>query len=311
MKRLFCFLLILLLLSGCAAPETGSGQLSFTDHSGATFYFDRRPERVAILFSSYAEIWQLAGGTVEITVGEAVERGFADENAILVDGGAGKTIDMEALIAAAPDLVIGSADIPAQVEVCQQAKRSAIPAALFRVDTFQDYLDVLKIFTDITQNEEAYQRYGTDVATEIQEILQKTAGLQRSEEILFIRSGSSASSAKTKRAPDHFVCTMLTELGAHNIADDAPLLLDGLSLEEILIRDPGHIFISTMGSEEASRSYVESLLAQPGWRDLTAVQEGHTYFLPRELFHFKPNARWAEAYRYLAQLLYPELDLNA
>ena len=30
-------------------------------------------------------------------------------------------------------------------------------------------------------------------------------------------------------------------------------------------------------------------------------------FLSKELFHFKPNARWAEAYEYLAGLLYPEL----
>jgi iron complex transport system substrate-binding protein len=104
---------------------------------------------------------------------------------------------------------------------------------------------------------------------------------------------------------------MLTRLGAHNIADDAPVLLDGLSLEEILVRDPDHIFISTMGNEDASKAYMESLLRQPGWRDLTAVQEGNVHFLPRDLFHFKPNARWAEAYRYLAQLLYPELDLNA
>ena len=311
MKRFFCLLILLTLLAGCVPPDTQAQPYSFKDHNNTTFHFDKRPQRVAILFSSYAEIWQLAGGRVDVTVGESVERGFADKDAILVDGGAGKTIDMEALLAAAPDLIIGSADILAQVEACQQAKRSAIPAALFRVDTFEDYLDVLKIFTDLTENPQAYQQYGTDVAEQIRDLLQKTGAAQTGEEILFIRSGSSASSAKAKRAPDHFVCTMLTRLGAHNIADDAPVLLDGLSLEEILVRDPDHIFISTMGNEDASKAYMESLLRQPGWRDLTAVQEGNVHFLPRDLFHFKPNARWAEAYRYLAQLLYPELDLNA
>ena len=33
-------------------------------------------------------------------------------------------------------------------------------------------------------------------------------------------------------------------------------------------------------------------------------------FLEKELFHFKPNARWAEAYELLAKLLYPELKLG-
>ena len=29
--------------------------------------------------------------------------------------------------------------------------------------------------------------------------------------------------------------------------------------------------------------------------------------LPRELFHYKPNARWGESYAYLAKILYPDL----
>ena len=40
---------------------------------------------------------------------------------------------------------------------------------------------------------------------------------------------------------------------------------------------------------------------------LSAVQEGRVYVLPRELFHYKPNARWAEAYEYLLAILYPDV----
>lgn len=39
-------------------------------------------------------------------------------------------------------------------------------------------------------------------------------------------------------------------------------------------------------------------------------QQGHCSYLPKELFQFKPNARWDEAYRYLAQLLYPEISFS-
>ena len=49
------------------------------------------------------------------------------------------------------------------------------------------------------------------------------------------------------------------------------------------------------------------LWEEEGWKDLAAVREKNYAFLPKELFHFKPNARWAEAYAYLAELLYPEL----
>ena len=93
------------------------------------------------------------------------------------------------------------------------------------------------------------------------------------------------------------------------LADDADILLDTLSLEEILLRDPSYIFITTMGDPEAAQDYVRSLFAQEGWQDLSAVQSGCYTFLSKDMFHFKPNQNWAEAYRLLAQLLYPDLEI--
>ena len=51
---------------------------------------------------------------------------------------------------------------------------------------------------------------------------------------------------------------------------------------------------------------MESLLSDPVWSTLTAVQEEKGFQLPKDLFQFKPNARWDEAYQYLIDLLYGE-----
>ena len=80
--------------------------------------------------------------------------------------------------------------------------------------------------------------------------------------------------------------------------------------EEILVQDPDYIFISTMGDEQAATSYMMDLFSQEGWRDLSAVQNEDYIFLPKDLFHFKPNHQWADAYRMLAQILYPELQFD-
>ena len=302
----------LLLLCSCSVqPISEEKQISFTDSMNHLVSLDKTPETVAVLFSSYAEIWNLAGGMVSVTVGESVERGFAPLETPLVDDGAGKTIDMELLLAAQPDFVIGSADIDAQVEACGLLRQAGIPAALFRVDTFSDYLSMLKTCTQITGDAQAYETHGTAVKGRIEEILAAAQAQQsQQKDILFIRAGSQYSSTKAKRAPDNFVCIMLDELGAHNIADEAEVLLDGLSLEEILLQDPDHIFLTTMGSEQAAVSYIGELFSQDGWKDLTAVKQEQYTFLEKELFHFKPNARWAEAYELLAKLLYPELKLG-
>lgn len=312
MRRLIALLLLPVLLCGCAAAapvQTGEGYYSFSDSAGETVTLPQKPEKVAVLFSSFAEVWQLSGGTVSVTVGESVDRGFADGNAVLVDAGAGKSVDMERLLAEQPDFVIASADIPAQVDACARLREAGIPCALFRVDTFDDYLAMLKICTDITGNRDAYLRHGETVAAEIELVLAQVKALDVSpRDILFIRAGSQYSSTKAKRAPENFVCIMLEELGAHNIADDAPVLLDGLSQEEILLRSPQYIFLTTMGSEDAARQYIGELFEGPLWREVAAVENGDYTFLPKDLFHFKPNGRWAQAYRYLAECLYPELN---
>ena len=49
-----------------------------------------------------------------------------------------------------------------------------------------------------------------------------------------------------------------------------------------------------------------TLLENPAWRSLTAVQEGRFYTLEHELYNLKPNARWGEAYERLADILYPQ-----
>lgn len=263
---------------------------------------EHTPRRAAVLFSSYAEVYRLAGGTVHITVGESVERGICPEGVLLVDDGAGKTIDTELLLSYRPDLVLGSADIPAHVQAAELLQKAGIPCRLFRVECFSDYLALLKYCTELTGNRAAYHTYGTALQTEIQALLSTKPGAGK--KILLIRSGSSAASAKAKTAKEHFAAAMLEELGCSNVADAAPLLSEGLSVEEILLQDPDHIFIATMGKEEAAKAYMESLLQQPAWAALKAVKNKNYTYLSKDLFQYKPNQRWAEAYRVLAEQLY-------
>ena len=292
------------LCSGCV-PSAGSqgGTVAAVDAAGAEVELPKNPQRVAVLFSSLADIWVTAGGTVAVTVGESVERGFAGEDAVLVDSGAGKSIDTERVIDAGPDLVLCSADIEAQCDAAEICRQAGIPTAALRVECFEDYLDVLHLFTELTGESGRYETYGTQVQARIEALKESFAGSAQAQKILFIRAGSTAGATKAKTAREHFACAMLQELGTENIADQAPVLLDGLSFEEVLRQDPDCIFIATMGDERAAKDYMNSVLAEPAWQSLTAVQQGRVAYLPKELFQYKPNARWDEAYEYLIDLL--------
>lgn len=290
MKRLYLvlFAVMLLLLTGCSSEKEGIPTAEM-------------PEKTAVLFSSLAEIWLDAGGEIAVTVGETVERGLMPEGTPLVDEGAGKSINLELLISLEPDLVIASADIPAQAEAARILEDAGIPTLLFRIESFGDYLTALEAMSSITGNTEAYEK-GLALQAEIDSILADTA-FMTGKRILFIRAGSTASSTKAKLAEDHFACAMLEEMGGFNIASEAPVLLDGLSMEAVLLADPDYIFFSLMGNEETAAANVRSLLSGETWGQLTAVREGRVTILPKELFHYKPCSRWPEAYRYLADVL--------
>ncbi len=307
MKKVLILFLCVLFLAGCAGPEATREGYTFTDDTGAAVTVAERPENVAVLLSSLADLWITAGGSVKITVGETVERGFADNSVILVDEGAGKTVNLEKLIAAEPDLVLYSSDLAGQLECADTLRAAGIPAAGFAVETFEDYLRVLKICTDILDTPERYEEYGTALNSRINDMIAAAQAQENQPDILFVRAGSSAKVTKAKTAQNHFVCAMLEVLGTFNIAEKAPVLLDGLSTEEILISDPDFILFTTMGDETAGESYMESLLSDPVWQTLTAVKEGRVHQLPKELFQYKPNARWDEAYAYLIQLLYGDI----
>lgn len=324
MRILAVLLALCLLLSACqskiTSPETkaeekeeqtDTAQVSFpytfTDSVGNSITLEKKPENVAVLFSSFADVWKTAGGNVDITVGESVERGFADENAVIVDPSTGhSSIDLEGLANARPDLVIGTADYESQTKAVDFCKDVGINAALFRVETFDDYLYMLKICCDLTGNTEKYKTFGTDVGERIDEMLQNVKTKTNDKDILFVRAGSSAKSTKAKNSEDNFVCRMLSQLGTRNIADTDSELVGELSLERILVENPDYLFITTMGSEDAAKDYMNSLLQSDGWKELTCVKSGNYCFLPKNLFHYKPNSHWDEAYKYLINILCSE-----
>lgn len=307
MKKVLIILLCLLLLTGCAPADPAGEGYTFTDDTGTVVAVPEKPETVAVLLSSLADLWVTAGGAVDITVAETVERGFATDSVILVDAGAGKTIDLEGLIGAKPDFVLYSSDLAGQLECADTLRAAGIPAAGFAVETFEDYLRVLKICSDILGTPDRYAQYGTALKAEIDGMIAKAKAVEDQPDILFVRAGSSAKVTKAKTAENHFVCGMLKDLGTFNIAEKAPVLLEGLSTEEILLSDPDFILFTTMGDEKAGQAYMESLISDPVWQTLTAVKEGRVHQLPKALFQYKPNARWGEAYAYLIELLYGDI----
>ena len=154
----------------------------------------------------------------------------------------------------------------------------------------------MKKFTELTGRQDLYMSNVEEVAEAIDELRDSAPAAVRGKSFLLIR----ASATKTKALKDdHFVATMLTDLGLVNVAADGSSL-DDLSLEWIIEKDPAYIFVVTQGStREANETFKESFLSQPAWNQLSAVRGRRLFILEKDLFQYKPNNRWAQAYQVL------------
>ena len=162
---------------------------------------------------------------------------------------------------------------------------------------------MLKICTDLTGCPENYETYGLRVQEQVEASKARQDG--SAPTVLTIRA--TGSSCKVKGSQDFLLGEMLSDLGCVNVADSETSLLEELSLESILAADPDYIFVVLQGSDaaDAQETLEKTLLSNPAWGSLRAVQEGRFHTLEHSLYNLKPNARWGEAYEKLADILYP------
>ena len=146
--------------------------------------------RTACLNSSIADLWKLAGGSVDITVAEAQERGFADDSVILVDSSSGRNINLEVLISAEPDLVLGSVDTESHVRLKAFLCDISVDMLLIKQDSFDDFLSIFKTLTGITGRNDLYQKYGEGQRAGIEELIEEAKEAEKKPRVLFIRAGS-------------------------------------------------------------------------------------------------------------------------
>ena len=307
--------LLLSVLSGCGQSgkdESSSGEwtpLTVTDDLGREVTLETKPEKAAILLGSFAETWVLAGGDICATVRDSWDDYDLDLVETTVKNlGSHGSVNMELLFESQPDIIIASANTKAQVELMGTFEKAAIPTLYFRVNSFEDYLRMMEICTKITGRDDLYQQNALDVKERADAILARAAAAAEANgapKVLFIRA--SAKTVQAKGSGDTVTGFILKDLGAVNIADGSDLT-DNLSIEKIIVEDPEFIFVVIQGDDQegAQKALSDELTGNPAWADLTAVKEGRVYFLPRELYHFKPNARWDESYKGICDILYPE-----
>lgn len=313
MKRFIALFMALVLFTFCGCSVKSSDNVSsdmdaqviFTDALNREIHIKKSPERVAALIGSFADVWQLSGGSVCAAAEDAWDD-FGLELGDAVNIGGAHSPSVESLLSADPDFVIASASTASNVEMKETLENAGITAAYFDVDCFEDYLSMLDICTDITGRKDLYVQNGTMLQAQIDAIKEEClqAKLPENErKILLLRASSGF--VKAKGSEGTILGEMLADLGCINIADSDEALLENLSVESVIREEPYRIFVVTMGddTETAIDNLTRMMDENPAWGSLEAVSENRLHIMDRKLFNIKPNAKWAEAYEQLSAIL--------
>lgn len=276
--------------------------MALRDVNGSTVRL--RPEsRLVFGEASLAECWLLAGGMPVGVPLDAIEERALPLAADTAAVGTVKSPDLEKIAALEPDYVVLSADLSAHAQL-KDSGTDGNPRGYFRLDSFEDYRELMAQFCAVTGRADLYEENVLSVEMRIAALrdkLPEAPGLSA----LLLRAYSTGMKAKTDDNP---AGKILKDFGLENPAESNPSLLEELSIEKIILDDPDYIFVMTMGSETEAREYLRANVeSDPAWSGLSAVKNGRYIILPQELFHYKPNDRWDDSYEYLAKIIYPDL----
>ncbi len=300
MKKIVSIFLIctLFIMSSCASVSIegdSNDTVTIEDSTGNIVDVKLKPEKVVTVGSSVTDAWLLSGGKVTGTSSDSFDRELAVEDA--EDIGRYNDPSLEQIIKINPDMVVMSSNISAQAGMKQTLEQAAITVLYEDINSFDEYLNTLDDFTTINDTPELYELNGTDVKKQIDEAISETDAMD-DKTGLILRTSSVI--LKTLDS-DNFAVKVMEDMGINNIANSNKSILEDMSIEAIMKEDPDYIFLVIMGSDEnASMEKINTYIAEnPAWNTLSAVENDRFIILPKDLFHYKPNNRWGEAYEYI------------
>ena len=283
-----------------AGKAEKSKAYTFTDDLGRKVTV-KSHKRVVACMGSFADAWQLAGGTLVGASDDAFGH-YAVDSSKVSGVGRSTSLNLESIIALKPDFVImtGISDGKhatgvSQADAESALKEAGIPVAFFKVTTFADYKRMMGTFCAITGRDDLYKKNVTKVGEKIKSAVSTYSVKSKSPSVLIV---SAFSKGLVVQNTSGMAGAIVRDLGAVNVADEHPSLLSDFSLEAAVEANPDYVLVLAASDDTATaqKYYDQVVGSNSAWQGMDAVKEGRVTMLDAAHFLYKPNADWAESY---------------
>ena len=280
-------------LAGCERPAPAAGTTAIDDF-GDTISVGAAPQRIVSLNPTTTELLYAIGAGDRLVGRTSYDFLPAPVRAV-PDLGPGLRPNVEAVLAARPDLVILYASQDNR-DAARRLRAARVPTVSYKVDRIADFARVTEALGRIVGDTVEARRTIDSVGRTLALTFARTAALPHPRVFWFLWE-----SPLMAVGGGSFLNEMLKVAGARNVYDSLSAPSPTVSFEDLLTRDPDVILASPPARAR--------MLADPKWRTLRAVREGRVLVFDTTIVN-GPSARVGMSAVSLARLLHPDAGLE-
>lgn len=279
----------------------------FLQKDGRVVELPKNPQRAVIALNSILDVWYMAGGESIARLNGSINVPEEAENLPIL--GSISTVNIELLMELQPDFLVTTTS-SYQDEVKDIFEQEGVPTVSISYNNFADFCVIFDLFTRLTGERELYENYALEIEMQVNSVINQVPEGE-APTICILFASTRYVKVETQNTITGSTCQ---QLGAINIYQESAIeeaTRVDLSLEYILEQDPDIIFVTTMGDIDKCKSRMEQdVISSDIWGGLSAVKEGRFYYLDKSYSIYKPNRFYPEAYKTMAQFLYPDINFE-
>lgn len=272
--------------------------ITVTDDAGRELTLDAEPEQVVSLAPSNTEI-VCALGACDRLVGVTDFDDFPAEVADVPKVVVGAQVDVEAVVAAEPDLVLAAGNELTPTAVIEQLTELGLPVLTLYPESIDEVLaDIELVGVALDRRDEAVAVVD-DIEARVDAVVASVDGLDRPRTFYEV---SVFEGVIYTAGEDSFLASLIETAGGEPITGDA--LSTSIELEDLVAADPEIIVLGDATYDPTVTA--ASVAARPGWGGMTAVSEGRVVPFPDDVVATRPGPRIVEGVEALADVIHPD-----
>lgn len=310
MQKLIIFLVVFVLVSGCtpvASPGPASTSeltpeaIIVTDGTGKQITLPAPAKKIISLAPANTEILFALGAGSQI-IGRDTTSDYPEQAKAITDVGGGfGELNLEAILAQNPDLVIASMLTPSeQTKALEDAGLTVF--TLGNPSNFEGLYSNMLTLAKLTGHEAEAEALVGDLRQRVAAVEEKLSNTSQRPLVFYEIDGTDPNAVWTP-GPGTFIDTLINLAGGDNLGANLQGEWVQISLEELIAQDPNLILL---GDALWGGVTVESVKARAGWEALTAVQNEQIFPFDDNLVS-RPGPRLVDGLEGLARLFHPEL----